>query len=657
MSPSVAEKVLEWERRREVGTPVTPEELCADSPELVDEVRLRIRRLEACNRVLSLDETVTAIGPAAPAEDIPQRIAEFEIRGRLGHGGMGDVYDAWDPALQRDVAIKVVRLPADYWPFSRSRELTGRFTREGAALARLEHPYIVPVYQAGMWQDRPYIVMARVGGGSLADHLEEVSHLGPRPIAAFMEKVARAVQSAHEQGVLHRDLKPANILIDGKGDPRVGDFVLAKFWSPEEPAEGTNATATERPTDLSVPGSTPGTPAYMSPEQFDSTLGKVGPTTDVWALGIVLYELLTGDRPFSGDTHQDLGKKVCQATAPSCRTRRRDVPRWLDGVVNRCLAKAPADRYQSAAELAAALRVGLPRRRRWVWVASSTAMLLLVGTVGIIGMFKENRPSYPEAAPKLERKAPTHNLRFEERPDVVDAMARLAKGEEVVLVDRDRRAPFNPLFGAETCRIVETDPAMLTLYSRWNGPGTAEFLPTLPPGRFRVRAVVRHDSALTISKVALYLGGRHWQSASGEHLGCVALVFKDAGPDAVNPPDGDLFASLQCRLDGQVRDRPEHENMLELAKLRYAPLPADRERPFRTVELIVTEATVEARWEGKRVGTVSLETAAQRQAKYLVEYPALGPVENDSHPFRGGIGLIVFNGTISVTDLRVTPLN
>jgi serine/threonine protein kinase len=648
MSPSVAEKLMEWERRREVGTPVTPEELCADSPDLVDEVRRRIRRLQECDRVLGFDETVTALGPAAPGEDIPKRIAEFEIRGRLGHGGMGDVYDAWDPALQRDVAIKVVRLPVDYWPFTRSRELTGRFTREGAALARLEHPYIVPVYQAGLWEDRPYIVMARVGGGSLADHLEDVSRLGPRAIAAFVEKVARAVHAAHEQGVLHRDLKPANILIDGKGDPRVGDFGLAKFWSPAESAEGTAATATERPTDLSVPGSTPGTPAYMSPEQFDSTIGKVGPATDVWALGIVLYELLTGERPFFGDTHQELGEKVCRAAAPSCRARRRDVPRWLDSVVTRCLAKAPADRYRSAAELAAALRVGLPRRRRWVWVASTTAMLLLVGTVGVIGMLSERRPSYHQVA---------HKLRFEERPEVVDAMERLANGQEVVLVDKDRRAPFDPLFGMETCRVVESDPAMLTLHSRWNGPGTAEFLPALPPGRYRVRAVVRHDSAYVHSKVGLYVGGRHWQSARGDHLGCVVLVFKDSGPDATNPPDGDLFASLQWRLNGQVEDRPEHERMLELAKLRYAPLPADQKRPFRTLELIVTETAVEGWWEGKRVGTVSLETAAQQQAKYLAEFPELRPAENDTHPFRGGVGLIVFNGTISVTDLRVTPRN
>jgi Protein kinase domain len=643
MPPELADKLLEWEQKRRDGAPVTPEELCADSPELVDELRRRIRRLEACDRLLGLDETVTAIGPAAPGEDIPKRIAEFEIRGRLGHGGMGDVYDAWDPALQRDVAIKVVRLPSDYWPFTRSRELTGRFTREGAALARLEHPYIVPVYQAGMWEDRPYIVMARVGGGSLADHMENMSRLGPRAIAAFMEKVAGAVHAAHEQGVLHRDLKPANILIDGKGDPRVGDFGLAKFWSPVEAADGSSPVTSDRPTDLSAPGCTPGTPGYMSPEQFDSSLGKVGPPTDVWALGIVLYELLTGERPFVGDTHQRLAEKVCRGAAPPCRIQGRRVPRWLDMIVDRCLQKAPADRYRSAAELAGALRTGLQRRRRARWLVGGTAVLAFLLTAGIVG----GRWVF----------GPRTETRFEDRPEVVNATEQLARGEEVILVDRDRRAPFNPLFGAETCRVVESDPAMLTLHSRWNGPGTAEFLPSLPLDRYRVRAVVRHDDSYTFSKVALYVGGRHWQSARGDHLGCIALVFKDAGADAVNPPDGKLFASLQCLLTGQVKDQREHNNMEEAAKLTRPPLPADRERPFRTLELIVDETAVEAWWDGQRVGTVPLEMAARRQAKFLAEYPELRPAENDSHPFRGGVGLIVYNGTISVTDFRVTPRN
>ncbi|MBO0697740.1 MAG: serine/threonine protein kinase [Zavarzinella sp.] len=637
MRPTVTERVLEWERRREAGTPVTPEELCTDSPELVDELRRRIRRLEACDRVLDLDETVTH--PAAGADEaVPGEIAGFVVRGRLGRGGMGDVYDGWDPALQREVAIKVLRLPVDYWPFARTQELTGRFVREGAALARLDNAHIVPVYQAGVWEGRPYIVMARVAGGSLATYAETLAARGPRAVAAVLEKVARAVHAAHEQGILHRDLKPANILVDAKGDPRVGDFGLAKLWTPAEGPDAGDPTR-DGPADLTGGGRTPGTPAYMAPEQFDPKLGPIGPATDIWALGVILYELLAGERLFAADSQEELAEKVCRAKLASCRGRGSGVPGWLDAVVARCLAKAPGDRYRSAGELAAALRTGLHRGRRVRWWVGAIAVLALVVTAGVIGV----RVGLGNADPPQPE--------FEELPEVVGAMERLANNEEVVLVDKNRRAPFRRPFGNDTLRVLERDPAVLTLYSRWTGPGTAEFLPALPPGRFRVRAIVRHDSGEDFTKVALYVGGRHWNSARGDHLGCVALTFEDAGPMV-----GDRVASFQCLLTGQVRHRENQFNSDEAGRVSYPRPPAGAARDFRTLELAVTEGAAEAWWDGRPMGTRSEEDAARRLATYRTDYPELQPSGKDPHPFRGGVGLIVWNGTISVSDFRVTPL-
>jgi serine/threonine-protein kinase len=229
--------------------------------------------------------------------------------------------------------------------------------------------------------------MAMMAGGSLADRLEEMCRRGPRVAAAFVDKVARGVHAAHELGVLHRDLKPANILLDAKGEPRVCDFGLAKFWSPDglddDRAAAMRAIRTA-PGHLTIPGFQPGTPSYMAPEQFDSTFGRVGPSTDVWALGVILFELVSGKRPFVADDDSPLHRQVCEAPTPRCRSPHYRTPRWLQDVVARCLAKEPEKRYASAAELATALRTGLKRGRQRAAALGAIAALMFVLATGYV---------------------------------------------------------------------------------------------------------------------------------------------------------------------------------------------------------------------------------------------------------------------------------
>jgi len=641
MPPELADKLLEWERKRRDGTPVTPEELCADSPELVDELRRRIRRLEACDRLLGLDET--PLGPAELDSEIPVRIDEFEVRGRLGHGGMGDVYDAWDPTLRRDVAIKVLRLPPDHWPFARTEELTERFSREGSVLARLDHPHIVPVYHAGVCRDRPYIVMARIGGGSLAARREEFTEKKPREVAEFMEKVARAVHAAHQKGILHRDLKPANVLLGGDGEPRVADFGLAKFWLADEPTECSTAAAETPQTELTAAGVEPGTPSYMAPEQLNPGFGSVGPASDVWALGIILHELLTGKRPFTGEKRRDLVECICRSPAPSCRKANRRVPAWLDAVVARSLAKDLADRFTTAAEQASALRRGLQRRQRYIRIAIAVALVATLLAVG----FAVDR--------WVSRERP-----FEEQADVVARVEQLSRREPVTLVDAQQRARMNWIFGKDTGHVFLEDPTLLQLHGRWIGPSTAEFLPSLPEGRYRVRAVVQHVSGFEHTKIGLYVGGRQWQSARGEHLECLTMYFADVGSEAT-PVDVEgrpikTTTTMACLLTGENRAKQSHWSVNHVGDVEYVSAGAARVPPgFRTVEFLITETAVEGWWEGRLVGRISMHSAAERFREFREQYPPILPMTGDLSPFRGGIGLFVYNGQMNVKEFQVIP--
>lgn len=256
-------------------------------------------------------------------------LGKFEVLGELGWGGMAVVYKGYHPTLQRHVAIKVLAPHR-----ARNPDLVQRFLREARAVARLSHPNIVHVYDVGQEQDLYYFIMEYVPGRALSKMLAERRLLPQDEILAIAGQVAAALDYAHEQGLIHRDVKPSNIMVEPKGRAVLTDFGIA--WAAEEDR-------------LTVEGGALGTPQYMAPEQVQAQ--DVGPRTDLYALGVVIYELLAGVVPFDAPSTTAVMHQQVYNPVPPIRTKNPDVPATVEAVLQRALAKLPAERYGSGADL------------------------------------------------------------------------------------------------------------------------------------------------------------------------------------------------------------------------------------------------------------------------------------------------------------------
>jgi serine/threonine protein kinase len=275
--------------------------------------------------------------PTPPAVSVLPEPPGYEILEELGRGGMGVVYRARQLKANRLVALKMIRTIEHTTPQERLR-----FQIEAEAVARLQHPHIVQLYEVGEAQGQPYFSLEFCDGGTLSDQLKK-HRPSPREAAELIETLARAMQYAHLRGVVHRDLKPGNVLLAGaERMPKITDFGLAK-----------RIDAQAR--DVSQSGAIMGTASYMAPEQAAGKVRDTGPAADVYALGAVLYECLTGRPPFEGPWHLVLVSVVSDEPVPPSRLGAK-VPRDLETICLKCLQKEPARRYESALALADDLR-------------------------------------------------------------------------------------------------------------------------------------------------------------------------------------------------------------------------------------------------------------------------------------------------------------
>ena len=298
-------------------------------------------------------------------------VGEYEVLEEIGHGGMGVVYKAKEKRTGRSVALKMILAQRA------SHEAIRRFVMEAEMAANLDHPHIVPIYHVGEHQGQPYFCLKFVDGLSLAQAIKEGRIADARHAAKLVETISRAVQFAHNRGILHRDLKPANILIDEHGEPHVTDFGLAKRLDSD--------------VGLTQAGAILGTPAYMAPEQTTGQSRLISVATDVYALGAILFELLTGRPPFQAEDRDELYRRIQEEPTPSPRSLSAQIHPNLEIICLKCLEKDPASRYASAELLADDLRrhiVGEPIHARpaghaerfWRWCQRNRLVASLVAT-------------------------------------------------------------------------------------------------------------------------------------------------------------------------------------------------------------------------------------------------------------------------------------
>jgi WD40 repeat protein len=328
-----------------LGKQLDPAAWQARHPDLADELPElleTLRGLETAAEEWRSASTVTQTWSAASSgkaegEPLPERFGRYRVRGRLGAGGMGTVYEAEDPDLGRLVAVKVPRLDPAQRP---EVAMVRRFLKEARAAATVHHPHVCPIHDVGEQDGVPYVVMALIKGTSLAERLRGGRFEGLPESVEVVRQIAEGLSAVHAHGILHRDLKPGNILLGATGQAFLTDFGLAR---PENDTE-----------HLTREGSFVGTPAYVAPEQVEWGPSKLGPWTDVYSLGVVLYESLTGRLPFEGPPLFVLSRLRTEAPPPPSQWR-PGLPAELEAIVLRAMARRPEDRYRSARELADAL--------------------------------------------------------------------------------------------------------------------------------------------------------------------------------------------------------------------------------------------------------------------------------------------------------------
>jgi serine/threonine-protein kinase len=627
-------------------------------------------RLEAAARAIPLAEGLlgqstlaeSAAPPPTPASEartlgrarqeppLPAEIGPYEILGRLGRGGMGVVYKARQRSIKRLVALKMVLAGAHAGSQARARLRT-----EGQAIARLRHPHVVQIFDFDEHDGMPYYAMEFMEGGSLSAKLS-TNPLPPRQAAELVRTLAEAVEYAHQAKVLHRDLKPANILLSTTGEPKIADFGLAKLLDSDD-----GNTLTEMVI---------GTPSYMAPEQAAGRHNDVGPATDVYSLGAILYETLTGRPPFKESTRTETRRHVVHEPPKPPSQLRRDLPRVLEAICLKCLEKTPARRYASAQALAddlarwlrgeptVARPLGMPARlgrwaRRHVVSLAGLSVLALL----LAGLYLRSSQRYLQ-----------------------QVQAQLARGTPVPLVESTGAPRWYRWRAGESRSSVGAVRDGTFALNTWSNVSLLELLPQLPVENYRFTAQVRHQNCdQRDGYCGVYFGHEGVPATEGELQHCLCLYFNDIHASAAL--FAEVAAQLRARapksgvpLNNQVHlaaqlfcntvDQPTRICRIGLASgAPFTPYGLKDDAPWHTVDVLITPDLVRARWDQRVV--VELTAAeyaikldaflAQRREKFPHETPVLAAAPSRFRA-RGGLGLLLKSGAATFREVAIVPV-
>lgn len=580
--------------------------------------------------------------PDSPRTCAPtrSRLGPYILLERLGQGGMGVVYKAHHAHLNRPAAVKMILTGS-----AAGTEERQRFHTEGAALARLHHPNVVELYEFDEAEDQIYYSMEFVEGGTLAHKLAK-GRLTPAEAAELVCQLADGVEAAHARGVVHRDLKPANVLLTATGTPKIADFGLARML------DAVNS--------LTMSGMVMGTPSYMAPEQTVDA-ATVSPASDVYSLGAILYEALTGQPPFKEEDRLKTMHAVRTARPRPLTPQLNEPAPALEAICLKCLAKEPEERYQTAAELSDKLRRWLKGEttveRPRLPLFSVGRWAALVGlAVALLVLAWSLVPAAEEATPGVEQ--------------------LLAAGDTVELIGvkgAPHRKPYWLDGHDKGVHLSQSKDGCFTVRA-W-GRGMLALLPAVPVKAYVLSAQVRHDdSNAKNGNVGVFVAGVEHPRAQGVAWQSLSLIYSDCHdvreqhlelarrvPNAVGfpPPPKGNSAFLRSSVYGP--DGCGDRFSFQGAKRRtawFAPKPTT----WRHLEIEVRPDSVVARWEDQSSEPLPAVAVAKAfheeilfQQKRKPRFAAWLP-PCDGYAPHGSLGLLVSGSAASFRNVTIRPL-